>query len=119
MVEHAYKVTGRIVLPDSAVPSKSARVIVQIEDVSRADAPSLVIAEQALENVKLSPGHVIPFVVTVPVGVLDPHNHYSVRTHIDVSGSGTVDRGDFVSTQSHPVLTRGAGNEAVIPVKLV
>ena len=118
-MEHSNQVTGQIVLPDSAVPPGAARVIVQIEDVSRADAPSIVIAEESLENVELSPGRTVPFILTVPTDILDASKHYSVRAHIDISGSGTVDRGDFVSTQSHPVLTRGFGNEAVVPVKRV
>jgi len=44
---------------------------------------------------------------------------YSVSVHIDVSGSGEIERGDLISTQIYPVLTRGHGDEARVQVKRV
>jgi hypothetical protein len=38
---------------------------------------------------------------------------------VDVSGSGDVERGDFVSTRSYPVLTRGHGDEVIAEVQQV
>jgi hypothetical protein len=42
-----------------------------------------------------------------------------VRVHVDVSGSGEVEKGDLISTQSHPVLTRGHADQAAVPVRKV
>jgi hypothetical protein len=36
-----------------------------------------------------------------------------------VSRSGTVERGDLLSTRSYPVLTRGHGREATIAVRAI
>jgi hypothetical protein len=44
---------------------------------------------------------------------------YSVRVHIDVAGSGEVDKGDLITTQSYPVLTSGGGGEIRIEVRRV
>jgi putative lipoprotein len=112
-------VHGEIVLPAIDLPDVAAKVLVQVEDVSRADAPSSVVGEQELKGVKLQKGAVLPFTITLPAEAIDERNSYSVRAHVDLTGSGKVEVGDLVSTQSHPVLTRGSGNEAVVPVKRV
>ena len=112
-------VHGTILLPAIDLPDVAAKVVVQVEDVSRADAPSTVVGEQSLKGVRLQKGAVVPFTITLPAAAVDERSSYSVRAHIDVSGSGKVEVGDLVSTQSHPVLTRGSGDEAVVPVKRV
>ncbi|MBL8145990.1 MAG: hypothetical protein JNL34_06370, partial [Anaerolineae bacterium] len=44
---------------------------------------------------------------------------YSVRAHIATSGSGEVERGDYITMQSYPVLTRGYGNRVTLAVRRV
>jgi putative lipoprotein len=112
-------VRGEVTLPAEAEPVEAAEVVIQVEDVSRADAPSVVVAEQRLHGVSLRPGETLPFAVEVPGDRVDPQSHYSVRIHVDVSGSGDVESGDFVSTQSYPVLTRGHGDEVRAEVQRV
>lgn len=111
-------VRGRIVLPGGELPPEAALIVVAVEDVSRADAPSTVVAEQHLEHVSLAGGEVA-FDVDVPSGLIEERAYYSVRVHVDVTGTGIVERGDLVSTQSHPVLTGGRPDEASVPVKVV
>jgi putative lipoprotein len=117
--EKTRTVQGEIIVPSADLPAETADLIVQVEDVSRADAPSVVIAEQRQSGVSLRGSAVLPFVVEVPAELVDEHHNYSVRVHVDVSSSGEVNVGDLVSTQSYPVLTRGRGNEARINVKRV
>ena len=112
-------VHGEVTLPAGAEPVEAAEVVIQVEDVSRADAPSVVVAEQRLRRVRLQPGKSLPFVVEIPPGRIDPRSHYSIRVHFDVSGSGNVEPGDFVSTRSYPILTRGYGNQVSAEVQRV
>jgi putative lipoprotein len=117
--EKARTIRGVIILPNDDLSAETADLIVQVEDVSRADAPSVVIGEQRQSGVSLRAGAVLPFAIEVPAGLIDERHSYSVRVHINVSGSGEVDVGDLVSTQSYPVLTRGHGNEPRIKVTRV
>jgi putative lipoprotein len=112
-------VRGEVLLPDGELPEQAAQVVVQVEEVSRADAPSRVVGEHRRRNVRLTGPRSIPFEIVVPQGLLDETGMYSVRAHVDLSGSGEVDRGDLVSTQSYPVLTHGHPNEARVQVRLV
>ena len=100
----AVVVQGQVVLPPGDRPDEAARLVVRVEDVSQADAPSVTVAQSVLERVRLPrDGDSLPFEVSVPRQVLDPKRHYSVRIHLDVAGTGTVTTGDFLSTQSHPL----------------
>ena len=114
----ANTVQGQIILP-AAPGASQADVIVQVEDVSRADAPSIVIAEHRQRGVHLTPGGVLPFKLEVPTDRVEENHSYSVRAHIDVSGSGEVEEGDFITTESYPVLTRGYGNDVRLKVQRV
>ena len=114
-----YQIRGEIVIPQDAAPFKPARVLVELEDISRADAPSEVIASIQVAAEELRGGDVIPFALEVPADVLDEKHLYSVRAHLDVSGSGEIERQDYITTQTYPVLTRGYGSEVRVAVRKV
>jgi uncharacterized lipoprotein YbaY len=97
--------TGQIVFPPGDRPRQAARVVARVEDVSQADAPATTIAEHVQEAVALPLGQSesLPFTIRVPPSSMDPQSRYTVRVHVDVTGTASVTRGDFVSTVSYPV----------------
>ena len=115
----SHAVRGEVVLPSAGIAAGTAEVTIQVEDVSRADAPSIVIGEQRMSGVAVGAGGVLPFTIEIPAGLVDGRRNYSVRAHISRSGSNEVSVGDLVSTQSYPVLTRGFGDRVRIVVKPV
>ena len=112
------RVRGQVVVPPGQPGERAAQVVIQVEDVSRADAPSRVVAERRLEDVPLD-GRPLAFEVQVPDDEIDERGMYSVRVHVDVSGSGQVEAGDMITTQSYPVLTGGNPDEADVPVRRI
>lgn len=98
----ATSISGTIEFRDVREPALNATVYVRVQDASRADASALTVAEQVLRGVNIIPGAPpIPFTVDgIPQ---NPRARYVVRVHADVDGDGRVSRGDYVSTQSHPV----------------
>lgn len=110
---------GEIELPPDATPFTPAHVLVELEDVSRADAPSQVLARQQIVTGALRGRDIIPFSIEVPANALNERNIYSVRVHVNMSGSGEVERGDYITTQSYPVLTRGHGDIVRVAVRRV
>jgi uncharacterized lipoprotein YbaY len=85
----------RIALPPGA------RVTVQLQDVSRADAPAVVLAELTVDPAGRAP----PYAFTLPYDParIAPSGSYVVRAQIR-DGSRLL----FTTTSSFPVLTRGA-----------
>lgn len=112
-------VRGQVVLPDVEMGGQAADFIIQVEDVSRADAPSTVVGEQRIQNVSLHAGMAVPFTVEIPTERIIANHSYSVRVHVDTSGSGKVEPADLITMQSYPVLTQGYGNEVNISVRRV
>jgi putative lipoprotein len=112
-------VEGEIVLPNAELPDEAAEFVVQVEDVSRADAPSTVVGEQRVRDVQLTPGGRLRFHVEVPASRVDPRLNYSLRAHVDVSGTGEVESGDLLTTQSYPVLTTEEDDAPTVEVKLI
>jgi putative lipoprotein len=111
-------IRGDVAMPAGAPGERAARIVVQVEDVSRMDAPSIVVGEQQIEDVPLDGGSV-PFEVEVPAGLVDERGSYSVRVHVDVTGTGQVEHGDLITTQSYPVLTGGNPDARTVEVKRI
>lgn len=112
-------IRGEIELPPDAPTFKPAHVLVELEDISRADAPSQVVARLRLVTGVLHGGDLIPFALEVLDSALDERNLYSVRVHVDMSGSGEVEHGDYITMQSYPVLTRGYADTVRVAVRRV
>lgn len=94
------------------VPHRAARLVVRVLDVGRADAASEVIAEHVIEDATLSSD--IPFEVAVPVSAVGPS--WILQVHVDLAGTGTFSPGDYLTTQSYPVLPPGPDQD--LDVKL-
>lgn len=112
-------VRGRIALPPDIQRERARSVVVQVQDVSRMDAPSTVVAEQRIEDVVLEESGEVPFEVDVPVGLVDRRKHYAMRVHVDVTGTGDVTKGDYVSTASYQVLSGPDDDDLLITVRRV
>jgi putative lipoprotein len=85
----------RIALPPQAL------IIVQLVDVSKADAPAEIIATQVIT----AAGRQVPFnfeLIYKPMKILSDHT-YTVQARITVDGQLT-----FINTTQYPVLTQGA-----------
>ncbi|MFJ7154804.1 YbaY family lipoprotein [Streptomyces sp. NPDC101118] len=106
-------VRGFVALPPDAPSVVAARVLVEVRDVSLADAPSTVVGAQVQTDVPLSPGGRIAF--GVEVAALDPAASYGLRVHVDLSGTGLLEPGDLINTEAVPVVA-GTGQELVAPV---
>lgn len=112
-------IRGEVVLAPDTPGQEVAELVIQIEDVSRADAPSVVVGEQRVASPRLEPGAPISFSIEIPADRFDEKALYSLRAHGDVSGSHQVEKGDLLSTQSYPVATRGYPVEARVEIRKI
>jgi len=96
----------RLALPSNAV------ILVQLLDVSRADAPSRLVASQ---SINLGQRQVpVPFALTFDPAKIDAQHSYAVSAKISVDGKLT-----FITDQSYPVLTKGEPSHADLILKAV
>ena len=111
------EISGHVLMAE-ALDLPSSTLYVRVEDVSRVDAAADVVAEIAIPvDHPLAEGAELPFTLTVPD--IDDQAHYSVRAHLDTTGSRRIDSGDRISMQSYPVATFGNPDEAIIDARKV
>ena len=102
-------------LPSDA-PAAVARIVVELRDVTYADARAPVVASVALPGVEVRPHARIPF--DLPAPEAQAGQQLSVECYVDVTGGAALAAGDLVTTQSVPVPP--AGDVSVdVPVSLV
>ena len=105
------KVSGTVTYLQKIGLSPNAVVIVSLLDVSRADAPSVTLGEQLIEN----PGQVpVSFEIEYDPDEIDDRFSYAVRAEIRED-----DRLLFTTTSTYPVITRGNPNQVDLVLEQV
>ena len=105
-------VSGEVRLLE-ALDAADGTLHVRVEDVSRVDAASRVVAETLIPiDHPIAAGEGIPF--SVPIPQIDEGASYSIRAHLDLTGTAEVTVGDRVSTAAYPVLTHGHPDEVTV-----
>ncbi len=112
-------VIGEVLLGEAKRSFTGATVHVQLEDVSYADAPSRVVAEQVIPDVSYEPGTERTLRFALYGDVPDRTGRYVVTAHVDLHGQGRVSQGDYLSMESHPVLTHGNPDQVSVRVREV
>jgi uncharacterized lipoprotein YbaY len=113
-------ISGKVVFDPMPEDFSEAVIYVRLEDTSLADAPSRVVAEHVLTDVpaRVTADGAIPF--TLYVQQPDPRANYSVSVHVSMHGKGkTIRQGDYMNTESHPVLTFGYPANVLVRVQRV
>ena len=100
-------ISGRIVFGGKVKSFSGATAYVRLEDVSRADASATTVAEQVIKGVSHQTGKEEAVSFILYGDPPEEHSDYSVRVHVDVDGDGEISVGDYISTESYPVLTYG------------
>ncbi|MEU5407103.1 hypothetical protein [Nocardia asteroides] len=107
------RISGVVVLGPEC-PVTTARIAVELRDVTYADGPAPLVAEMIAREVAIGPGARIPFTLRAPAGT-----GLGLAAHVDRAGDGVLAPGDLVSMQAIPVPTDGAVTDVVIPVRPV
>jgi uncharacterized lipoprotein YbaY len=111
-------VTGEVLFEKGARPFSGATVYIRLEDNSRADAASRIIAEQVVRDFshKQKGGGVEFKLYGEPP---EERADCNVRVHVDVDGDDEVSVGDYITMESYPVLTYGHPRHVSVTVREV
>ena len=107
-------VTGVVRLPEDLPDSKAAQMVVEVRDISMADAPSTVVASRKIRDVRLKPSAEIEFRLRVPE--VEGNRSLALRANISLEGGNMVEPGDLLTTIIHPVASAGDVSDLEIPV---
>ncbi len=95
---------GTAIFEVGAPAFQDADLIIRLEDTSLADAPARLLAQTVLHGVSWrgDPAQTQAFTLEIPDD-LTPAARYDLRMHLDTTRSGQISRGDFITTQAHPL----------------
>lgn len=110
-------VAGELVVPAEAPSVLARRVVVEVSDVTVADASAVTLARLELVDVPVEPEGRIAFALAVPEP--DPRARLAVQAHIDVAGTRGYTEGDLLTTRHVEVPVRGDVDGLVVPVALI
>ena len=109
-------IAGEIVLPDDTPPAASGRVLIELRDVSVADAPSSVLASTT-KKAKLAAGQRIKFTLKAPEA---SGRRLTLRVAIAAGGasrSRSAASSSYLTTQSINVRAEGDVKDLLVPVQ--
>ena len=109
-------VTGKIFLKEDPGINQDVSVYVQLLDTSRADAASVKVAEAFYDLVKLRDLFTNGLQFQLQVEGIDTRRRYEVNALIDLDHDGKMGKGDYISKQAYPVLTKGYPNYVEVEV---
>jgi putative lipoprotein len=106
------KVTGTITYRERIALSPDAVITVRLVDVSRADAPAVLLGEQVIT----AGGRQVPFSFEIPYDParIDERMSYAVQARIEEGGELR-----FISDQHYAVITRGASTHVDLRLRSV
>ncbi|MHC1577000.1 MAG: YbaY family lipoprotein [Methanosarcinaceae archaeon] len=112
-------IEGEIVFEEMNDPIQNATIYIELEDVSRADAPSTVISSMVLKNIDIDADSSasIPFSLEYPE--LEDRFTYSMSVLVDLNGDGKISGGDYISMEHIPVSTSGPNDDITINARFV
>ena len=97
----------------------NATIYVRLEDTTFANAPSVVVLQQTIEEIPkqaIQEGKV-PFALYGEIA--NARATYTISVLVDVDGDGKVTRGDYINMESYPVLTFGYPSHVTVRVRKV
>ncbi len=105
-------VTGSVGMRERLALRPGFELIVKLLDVSRADAPAVVLAEQVISlGTRQLP---VPFALAYDPARIEPSHSYMVQARVEFHGQLA-----FITDQQYPVITRGAPSHVDVVVKRV
>lgn len=110
-------VEGEILLPANTPIFQARQVIIEVQDVSLADASSTLVNHQRLDNVALKPQGRIRFNISVPD--MELNRSLSLQVHIDLDGNGRIKAGDLLTTTNVSIPNRGTLPFLEVPVVVI
>ena len=110
---------GEIVFDHNVPGLEKAAMHIFLEDTSLADDSAQVIVHEVIGNITpaMAGAGRVPFVLYGEIP--DKRAHYTVRVHINMERVGKISHGDYINTESYPVLTRGHSDQVIVHVKPV
>ncbi len=102
-------ISGELHFDTVASPFDNATIHVRLLDVTHLDRESKVVGEMTLKSVSFDgkKENSLAFLIEGSSENIVDNADYIVTVHVDIENTGELSQGDYITTQSFPVLTHG------------
>ena len=111
--------TGKVFITEEPEADQEVSVFIRLLDTSLSDVSSIQVGEVVYKQVKLTHLFSLGFPFQMKVDTLHPHLRYTVSVLVDLDKDGKKGKGDYISKQSYPVLTKGYPNYVEVVVSKI
>jgi uncharacterized lipoprotein YbaY len=101
VVDRNIRIVEGVIQIDRRTPLFRATIHLKIEDASRADAPSITVADKELKDIAIG-GESPPINFSIQFKP-ERQKQYELFVHIDVDGDGKISIGDYINMISYPI----------------
>lgn len=112
-------VHGEIVIPGEISSFAGATAHIFLEDVSLVDASAEPVFQQTIPSISHEAGKEKRVKFTLQGRGITASAMYSIRVHITFHDDEQIHCGDYISTESYPVLTQGHPSHVLVSVTKV
>jgi uncharacterized lipoprotein YbaY len=109
-------VTGEILLSKELGSFSGATASIYLEDVSLVDAPAKIVTKQVIDDLNHKRGTENRIEFALRGEIAESRARYSIRVHITFHSDEQIHPGDYISTESYPVLTDGSSDRVLVSV---
>ena len=111
--------TGKVIINEKPDADQEVCVFIRLFDTSLADVPSKKVGEVVYDQVALASIFSLGLPFEMKMDTIDPHLRYTIRVLVDLDKDGKKGKGDYISKQSYPVLTKGAPDSIEVVVSKI
>jgi uncharacterized lipoprotein YbaY len=98
---------GKVLINEEPEADQEVCVFIRLLDTSRADLSSIKVGEVVYEQIRLTDLFSTGLPFQMKIDKVDPHLRYTLSVLVDLDKDGKKGKGDYISKQSYPVLTKG------------
>ena len=117
--EQYFVFKGEIILNQEMDSFFDATAYVYLENVSLIDTAAQLVAKQVIADVNHHMGTENRVKFSLKGETIDPKARYSIRVHLSLRNDEKIYRGDYISTESYPVLTSGYPHQVLVRVQKI
>ena len=92
---------------------------IRLLDTTYTDAPALVLSELLVNDVAAAANAGRPVAFRVQAEGVHPRSTYTLMAHVSLTGGEKIQPGDYMSTQSYPVITFGHPTHVAVIVERI
>ena len=112
-------VSGKVIIKEKPVKEQTGIIYIRLIDASKIDVSSIKVKEIVDTDISVIAVYEKGFSFRMEIDDINPKVRYEIAVFIDLEKSGKKSKGDYITKQSYPVLTKGYPDYVEVEVSVI